>query len=209
MNFLFFVWGFALPLAAAAHPVAYQGSVGIMGYHSAGMTDLELNYSVRHWLAPSAQILRFTHGTSRPDYVLGKINLLARRWNGEDHQANIYLHGGAGHSRFSDGLVFHGGVTADAESRRLYVFGQWDLLRNAQRTEATFWKVRAGFAPYVSNFEGLHTWLILEANRKSVGEAGAKTIELVPTLRFFYQNVLWEIGSSLGGEFHLNYIIHL
>lgn len=194
------------PVFAHAHPVAYQGSVGFMGYHSKGMTDMELNYSIRHWLAPSVQALRFTEGTAKPDYFLGKLNLLAHRWNGEAYQANIYVHGGAGYSRLSRGSVFHGGVTADIEDRRLYFLAQWDILRNSERTEATFWKARVGFAPYITGFDSLHSWLILEANRKSLGDG---RVDLVPTLRFFYQNVLWEVGSSLGGEIHFNYIIHI
>ena len=191
---------------ALAHPVAYQGSVGFMGYYSAGMMDQEINYSLRHWLAPSVQALRFTEGTSKPDFALGKLNFLVKRWNGYDFQGNLYVHGGGGYSWLSRGSVFHGGATADIENRRLYFLGQWDLLRNSKRTEATFWKVRAGFAPYLTSFEGIHTWLILEANRKSLGDG---RVRLVPTLRFFHQNVLWEVGSSLSGEIHLNFIIHI
>jgi hypothetical protein len=194
------------PWHAHAHPVAYQGSVGFMGYHSKDMSDTELNYSIRYWLAPSVQVLRFTEGTGRPDYFLGKLNLLAHRWNGEDFQANIYLHGGAGYSRFSRGTVFHGGITADIEDRRLYFLTQWDILRNSRGTEATNWKVRAGFAPYIGSFDALHSWLILEAKRKSMGSG---RVDIVPTLRFFYQNVLWEVGSSLSGDINFNYIIHI
>lgn len=202
------IWILGLCLVSSlahAHPVAYEGSWGVMGYHSKGMTDMEVNYSVRHWIAPSVQHLRFTEGQTRPDFLLGKVNWLAHRWNGEAFQANVYLHGGGGYSWLSRGEVFHGGVTADIEDRRLYFLAQWDLLRNLKRTEAVFWKVRAGFAPYVGAFDALHTWLILEANRKSLGDG---RVQIVPTLRFFYQNVLWEVGSSLGGEIHLNYIIH-
>jgi hypothetical protein len=208
MKRLFLAVGLALmaPGMALAHPVAYQGSVGIMGYHSPGMSDMELNYSIRHWIAPSVQTMRFTEGTSRPDFVLGKINLLAYRKNGADYQGNVYLHAGGGHSLLSRRGVYHGGITADIEDRRLYFLTQWDVTRSSAGTEAWFWKVRGGFAPYIGQFEDLHSWLILEANRKNLGD---KRIELVPTLRFFYQNVLWEVGASLKGEIHFNYIIHI
>jgi hypothetical protein len=195
-----------LPGSALAHPTAYQGSTGMMGYLSPGMTDLEVNYSLRYWLAPSVQLLRYTEGTARPDYLLGKMNLLAHRWNGEHFQANVYLHGGGGYALEKKRGVYHAGITADIEDRRLYLLGQWDTVRSGLGTEVIYWKARAGFAPYLGDFDQIHSWLILEANRKSVGKG---QIEIVPTLRIFYQNVLWEVGSSLGGEVQFNYIIHI
>jgi hypothetical protein len=195
-----------LPGLALAHPVAFQGSTGIMGYHSAGMMDMEVNHSVRYWFAPALQALRFSEGTQKPDYALGKLNFLAYRLNKRNYQANLYLHGGGGYSLLRKNGVFHGGITADIEDRKRYFLAQWDLIRSSRQTEAVFWKVRAGFAPYLGDFKDIHTWFILEANRKSVGE---RRVQIVPTLRFFVQNVLWEVGSSLGGEIHLNYIIHL
>ncbi len=208
MKTLLALAGLLVSSLAQAHPVAFEGSFGIMGYHSAAMTDLELNYSVKHWLAPSLQYLRFTEGTSRPDVLLAKLNLLAKRWNGADYQGNIYLHGGYGQSRLSGRSrgAYHLGATGDAETRKVYGLAQLDLVRSSQGTEVLFWKARAGFAPYVASFEKLHSWLILEANRKSVGD---RRVEIVPYLRFFYENVLWEVGASLQGELHFNYIIHI
>jgi hypothetical protein len=197
----FFILLFLAAPDAHAHPVAYQGSTGVMGFYSGGMMDFEVNHSLRYWFAPAVQVLRFTENTSKPDYFLGKLNFLAYRKNGEDYQANLYLHAGAGRS--SERGVFHYGVTADAENRRVYFLGQWDSILNSARTERRWWKLRAGFAPYLAGFEGVHSWLILEANQKIPGR-----VSLVPTLRFFYQNVLWEIGSSLDGEIHFNHIIH-
>jgi hypothetical protein len=205
-------WGLFLiqPLAARAHPVAFEGSTGIMGYHSRHMTDLELNYSVRSWIAPSLQLFRFTEGTNRPDVLLGKVNFLAKRWNGYDYQANIYLHAGGGVSRlFGERRgVYHLGATADIENRRLYLSGEADTLRDGDGTQTFFWKVRGGFAPYVADFSGLHTWLVLEARRMTLRNEHRR-VEVIPTLRFFYQNVLWEVGSSLSGDVYFNYIIHI
>lgn len=196
---------------ARAHPVAYEGSFGMMGYLSQDMYDLEFNYSVRHWFAPSLQLFRFTEGTSRPDMLLAKANFLAKRWNGPESQGNLYLHGGGGVSRLRPGEgnrgVYHVGATADWETRRVYFLGSGDVIRDGRGTQVTFWKLRAGFAPYVAEFDRLHTWVVLEANRKSV--LGEGRVEIVPTLRFFYENVLWEVGTSLSGDVHLNYIIHI
>ena len=196
---------FLVSALANAHPVAYQGSTGLMGYYSAGMTDLEINHSLRYWFAPAVQMLRFKEGASSPDYFLGKLNFLLFRKNAESYQGNIYVHGGAGYSRLQRGSVYHAGFTADVENRRLYSLVEWNILQNSQSTEQRWWKARAGFAPYLADFEGIHSWFILEVNQKSSGNT---KVEIVPTLRFFYQNLLWEIGSSLRGEVHVNHIIH-
>jgi hypothetical protein len=120
---------------AQAHPVAFEGSTGIMGYHSADMTEMEVNYSVRYWIAPSIQSVRYRMDTARPDLVVGKVNVLAHRWNGEAYQANIYLHGGAGRSITERRFLYHGGITADIEDRKYYLLGEWNTYRSSIRTE--------------------------------------------------------------------------
>lgn len=197
-----------LPLAAEAHPVAFRGSVGFMGYHSRDMSDSELNYSVRHWFAPSLQLLRVTEGTGRPDIGLLKANFLVKRWNWPEAQGNVYLNAGGGLSRLGgkERGVGELGFTFDIEDRRLYFLSSGNWFRSGRGTELSYWKVRGGFAPYVGSFDQLHSWLILELNRKSVGDT---SLNVVPTLRFFYQNVLWELGSSLKGDTHFNFIIHI
>jgi hypothetical protein len=195
------------PQLADAHPVAFQGSTGIMGSYSKMMTDFEVNYSIRHWIAPSLQLMRFSPQRNGFDIWLANLNLLAYRRNGEDYQANLYLHGGGGESRLFGNRrgVYHAGFTADIEDRRLYFLTSWNVLRSSQGMEVLWWKARAGFAPYLVGFDGLHSWFIVEVSRKS---HGGGTIQVAPILRFFYQNVLWEVGSTLGGEVKLNHIIH-
>lgn len=207
---LFYLWGLSLLVPQAqAHPVAFQGSTGLMGYYSKEMVEMEVNHSVTYWMAPAVQMLRFRHDTSRPDYLLGKLNFLAYRKNGENYQGNIYLHGGAGKNLRADRFVYHYGITADVEDRKYYLLGQLDGIRSAIGSEMHNWKLRMGMAPYVAPFESLHTWIILELNQKNISvHPTSRKINVVPTLRFFYQNVLWEIGSSLAGEIQFNHIIH-
>jgi hypothetical protein len=35
-----------------------------------------------------------------------------------------------------------------------------------------------------------------------------RKVMLTPLLRFFYHNVLWEMGSSTRGEWMLNFMVH-
>ncbi len=161
-----------------AHPVAFEGSTGIMGYHSSDMTEMEVNYSIRYWFGPSIQTVRYRMDTARPDLAVGKLNFLAHRWNGEDYQANIYLHGGAGRAITERRFVYHSGITADIEDRKYYLLGEWNTYRSSIRTELQTWKVRAGFAPYVAPFESLHSWFIVELKKKVWGSERLKSFLL-------------------------------
>lgn len=193
---------------AQAHPVAYQGSTGIMSSFSKDMSDFEVNYSWRYWTATSAHIFRYTPGADRPDVALVQENFLLKRWNEEGFQANIYSLTGAGNSRLSgrSRAAYFAGAVVDIENRRLYFLTHFTHLRNNVKQELNHAEIRAGFAPYLGNFNDLHTWMILEASHQSVFDTKWR---LTPFLRFFYQNVLWEIGSSLKGDIKLNTIIHI
>jgi hypothetical protein len=35
-----------------------------------------------------------------------------------------------------------------------------------------------------------------------------RTLTITPLVRFFYQNILWEMGSSTRGEWMLNLMVH-
>ena len=96
---------------------------------------------------------------------------------------------------------------------------------------------RIGFAPYVAGMDTLQTWFVVMFQASTLGtieksmknsllEAQKqrkfgyrKTLNLgnstlgfnwtvTPLLRFFYKNVLWEIGSSLKSDFYLTLMVH-
>lgn len=96
---------------------------------------------------------------------------------------------------------------------------------------------RIGFAPYVANMDVLQTWFVVMFQVSGLGtlekdlkntlltlskqkksqyrkalKLGSSTVafnwKITPLLRFFYKNVLWEIGSSLKSDFYLTLMIH-
>ena len=64
---------------------------------------------------------------------------------------------------------------------------------------------RYGFAPFVAGMNELQSWLILQA---MYVEDQSKEVIITPMLRFFYKNVLWEIGSSTRGQSYLTLMVH-
>ncbi len=97
---------------------------------------------------------------------------------------------------------------------------------------------RIGFAPYVAGMDTLQTWFVLMFQVSAFGTINKgvrdallrestegeitdfSTIrvmdqsalelnwKITPLLRFFYKNVLWEIGSSLQSDFYLTLMVH-
>ena len=93
----------------------------------------------------------------------------------------------------------------DWESRRYYLDAELQAVRLSSQPY-NFARFRAGFAPYLADFEQLHSWFILQLERNST-LPGITTV--TPLIRLFYQNVLLEAGSSLEGEFNFNFMIHI
>ena len=95
----------------------------------------------------------------------------------------------------------------DIEDRKYYFLAQYLQLTDSDDTQLEQTTVRAGLAPYVGNFDDLHTWFILEwSENRFLNEKPEE--DLTPYLRFFYKNVLFEIGQSFDGATRFNYIIH-
>lgn len=191
-----------------AHPVSYQGSKGIMGYHSPIVSHNQINYSFKHWFAAGVHHIR------RPtlDNKYGNFastNFLLKRWNGERLQANIYANIGLGHSKLGDtskaaGL---GLIQFDIEDRDYYFLAKHLQIYNDNRSDFAQTIVRAGISPYVVNYNGIHSWLILELQNADFNGSRDVT-DLTPFIRIFYKNFLFEIGQSFDGISKFNYIAH-
>lgn len=191
-----------------AHPVAFADSIGIMGEHSPMITHNQINYSARHWLAFGVHHLRRPELPDR-SATIATTNLLLKRWNAPAFQANIYAILGGGYSQlnFQEGGRIFSALQFDVEDRRWYFMAKHSSLFDGKTEDLRMTNVRGGFAPYLAPFEGLHTWLIVDWMNMDFAN-GFSMQDTTPMLRFFYQNVLFEIGQSFNGYTRFNYIIH-
>ena len=191
-----------------AHPVAFEGSIGIMGDHSEDLNHSQLNYSFRHWLAFGVH--HFTRASLDDSHAtVATANLLLKRWNGKAYQGNLYALIGGGQSELSgksEGALFTA-VQFDIEDRKYYFLTRHTRLAADDAEDLVMSQVRLGFAPYVGDFEDLHTWLILEYAHKEF-RSNERAEDLTPFIRLFYSNVMIEIGQSFDGESKFRYIIH-
>jgi hypothetical protein len=189
-----------------AHPVSYQGATSLMSYNKPDENELLLTYSFKSYLA--AGLYYFKEGNV--NYSLPRINYLAKRWNNEDSQGNIYLSGGYGAERSYDetkGVGF-ASVDVDWESRKYYTAAAYSRFfrdnSGAQpRPDYEMIKLRAGIAPYLAEYGDINAWFILQAEKQN-----DSSTQLTQFIRLFYRNVLVELGAGFNGEWAFNYMVH-
>lgn len=198
-----------LSLGASAHPVSFEGSKGIMGYHSPLLTHAQFNYSFRHWFAVGLHHFDVPNTNANQFANFLSANFLLHRWNGAGFQANIYTVLGAGHSKLNQESIGAGlaKLQFDIEDRDYYFLTYYSQVQSESRTELRDFTVRAGLSPYVGKFDDIHSWLILEYRSQEILDNGAFE-DVTPFLRLFYKNLLFEIGQSFNGLTRFNYIVH-
>lgn len=190
-----------------AHPVSFSDSIGIMGAHSENQTHLQVNYSWKYWFATGVHNIQRV--SDEKNISLLSANFLAKRWNTDRFQANLYGLLGAGQSEwgaYSESVYFTG-AQFDIEDRKHYFLTKYKQVYNDDNTHYSNANIRLGFAPYVGSFNDLHIWYILDYSvEKYLG--GEEKYALAPTLRFYYENVLWELSAPINGGLGFKYIIH-
>ena len=197
--------------SSLAHPVTYQGGFSFMSWNGPMMSDQWLSYSVTSRFAVAARYFGLRPispgGAPNRDFFLPQVSFLLHRWNGLGYQANIYLTGAYGLERkdASSSPAALGAIEADIESRRYYASGKYQAIRMSDNGPLDYARARVGYAPYLAEFNELHTWLMLQAEYQP---EYFRSVQVSPMLRFFYNNVLWEVGSSFTGNWMFNFMVH-
>lgn len=195
--------------ALFAHPTSFEGSRGVMGNHAPQFSQSQINYSHTYWFATGFHHLQSNRNQEIRNAQFVSGNFLLKRWNGDAFQANLYSVLGLGNSQLS-GQQRTSGMFAlqfDIEDRDYYFFVRSQSVDNGKEREHSMNRVRFGFSPYVENYQGIHSWLILDWEEMQWGRQ-QKLTELTPFLRIFYRNLLFEIGQSFQGATKFNYITH-
>ncbi len=191
-----------------SHPVIYQEGWVFSQMSMKDMTDLNVSYSLTHRWSMGYQFFRLENPQGDADqFNLFKLNHLLKRFNGKDSQANIYLHSGLGHAEnavLKNRLGWMGGVEADWETRTLFTSLKY-LHYGTSQSDHPVIVGRLGFSPFKADFNSLQSWAMLQVWSDPVT---SREVKVTPLLRFFYQNVLWEMGASTKGDMMLNLMVH-
>lgn len=194
----------AVAAPAMAKPIAFAYGTTVMAEYGAGtMQELQIFYAPRFDYSVGGGHVDFTSDEDgQKEHITdARLNWLARRWNLDDAQANVFVWGGVGSATGNSftGSTFTGnaGAQADYETRRVYGSFKTDLQRSSQfsiRVDT----LQLGVAPYKHDYGGLATWFVFQARHYTDNlHSGIETAAL---LRLFKGGAWVEAGVTNGGK---------
>ena len=173
------------------------------------MSDWMLTYSFTSKYSLTARYLRLQTNEGERTFYMPQLSFLLKRWNELNSQANVYLTVGHGGEKINSSFKNTSAIAfeTDWESRKHYVSFREDALVSHKNSDKNIYqsKLRAGFAPYLAEFDQLNAWFILQAEASNIMD---RDFKLTPFIRFFYQNVLTEFGVSSKGDAQFNLMVH-
>lgn len=192
------VTGLSAVPAADARPVSYPEAWTVIEETDRQSTSLWVHTT----LTPKWSLGARSEWDRQQDFIWNgaQATYLARRWFGENYQANVYAIGGAGVvtgvGDAEDGTSGSGfvGVLADWETRRLFTSYRARYLEAGQFGDTFMQAGRVGFALYEGDTGDLHTWLMVEVDHRPQND---DEIGVTPLVRFFKGAALFEIGWSI------------
>jgi DNA-binding transcriptional MerR regulator len=195
---------FLFPLTAHAKPIPYTDGWMIMQENN---TRENLFHAV-YGLTPDFSAGISSEWFKDKGYWLhsAQLNYLAARQNLPDAQMNLFFMSGAGAALKNDVAHPAGwvGMLADYESRR-WLVSYDNNFTYAHTIEASFaQKVKVGIAPYIGEYEDVHTWLMIQFEHYP--DTNHEFV-VTPMVRLFKDNYLGEIGYSSDHKILFNWNI--
>jgi hypothetical protein len=211
----------------SAHPVVFEQGTAIMGHHHGDMAGVEVIHSPRWWYGIGLDAER----TESSSTILARANALVWRGNFPDLQSNLYLGVAAGvawgtlsdhtsqkseteariegssHKNERSG-VQSWSVEWDAEDRQYYAKARHEQFFKNEQLFTNETVARLGIAPYKAQADEPTLWTMVEWQVHSNAKLENPHHEVTPLIRYFYRNMLFEVGSSLTGKLKFNYMIH-
>lgn len=178
-----------------------------MTWNQPFMSDHWVTYSFRPNAAIAGRFMRMQMEDGELNYNGLQLDYLVKRWNGDDHQANIYVYGGGGVASFDnkDGGAYFGGFEADAENRKYFSLIKAEYMHSTVADEFSHVEGRLGIAPYEAEYTELATWFMVQAQWHP---ALQRKFVVTPLARIFYKSFLLETGVSLDGDWMMNFMFH-
>lgn len=167
------------------------------------MQEAQLFYAPSHaWsLGPGWAKLEEEDGAFTREVAYLRSNHLLKRWNLPAAQANVFGWGGLGSARgstFEDReFAQNAGVQFDYETLRVYgsIKTDWQHAQDAfaHRVDT----LQLGYAPYPHAYDGIATWVLLQARTYTGGLYDG--VELAALLRLFRGPLWLEAGATADG----------
>ena len=191
-----------------AGPMGFKDSSMAMGDFSPNWQEAWVNHAITPRDAFGAGVLgmRSDNGLLRRTFVEATYTRLAKRWNGEHSQANIWLLAGAGPVQGNDfagtRTMLAPGISADFETTRVYLSATARLYR-APGINHDFASARAGFSFYETDYDETQPWFIVEARRM---RGLSDKVEITPMLRLINKRYFIDAGLNNSNQARFNFM---
>jgi hypothetical protein len=190
----------ALVLAAeaSARPVSYVGGWTIIETSNRQSTAALVHYTA----TPKLSVGGRAEWDRNADFMVAVVQptWLAKRWFGQDFQANVYLTGGFGLAKginsnpMGSDTAYFAGVMADWETRRHFLSYETRYLDAGHFGDNFMQAARVGWTPYEGDTGDLHTWLMVEVDHRPDAR---ESVGVTPLIRFFKNTLLFEVGYNM------------
>ena len=198
--------GMALAAACAtvqAKPIAFAHGTTVMAEYGAGtMNEAQVFYAPKYYLSLGGGYLEINDddGGRRREITYTRVNYLAKRWNMEAAQANVFVWGGVGSAYVGElndhTFAWNAGAQVDYETRRIYSSLKSELHRSSAFSNRVD-TLQLGLAPYEHDYDTLATWFVLQG--RNFSGSGHET-EWSLLLRLFKGGAWIEAGATTDGK---------
>jgi hypothetical protein len=195
---------FAAVPVAFAKPIAFAHGTTVMAEYGAGtMNEAQIFYAPKYFWSLG---LGYTELDSnvldrRREITYARVNYLAKRWNLESAQANIFTWGGVGNAYDSETrsheLTWNAGGQVDYETRRVYGSLKTDYFHSSAFSHRID-TLQLGIAPYEHDIDTLATWFVVQARQYT--EQIHDGVEWAFLLRLFKKGAWIEAGATTEGR---------
>ena len=191
-----------------ARPISYADSWTLMSYN-----DYKKNSILIHYTPTSKYSIGYkSQYWQEEQHWLNSFNLnyLLKRINKKSSQANFYLKTGLGllksdYKEYNNKkeLISYAEFATDWETRKYFVSYNNIIIRAVTVDGLFMQKARIGYAPYVTGYGNLHTWLIYEIQHMPENKKNNISNFIV---RLFKSTNMIEVGLDENRNATFNYI---
>ena len=169
-----------------SRPISWTGGSTMMYKSNSMMSSYYYHYSPSYKYSVGAEYINDRHYNDQ--YISVRSTYLLDRKNTKSSQRNLYLTASIS-SKSNDDLYY--GIHGDWETRRY--FTSFSILdKRASQKDYTENEFQIGIAPYLGEYNQLHTWIML----KSKEDTRDDKWKTYPFIKLFKGDFLLEVGSK-------------
>lgn len=191
------ILGLFIVLNIEARPISYSGGTTLMFKSDNVSNSVYLHYSPTYKYSIGIEKVKNKFYGNNKNYL--RLTYLLNRKNTFTSQRNLYFQSGVMPNNTEN--IFYG-VHGDWETRKLFIgFG----IKDIQSKYGMDYKdeyLQLGFAPYVGDYNDLHTWIMLKTKKNTLTNKAST----YPELKFFKGNALMKFGYGANTNWDLHFM---